>query len=275
MRTDFEWIMGNNILDTGNWFLQETIDPFFLYDWKWADTLRTMDLDPNDPYHVVYKAQIEIVQLFCELPWFYRKLHPLQYIKDIWTGNGILISHVIWELCKNFIKLKSIDFVERRLKQVLNYNDELFQLFWFNNLMNTISEYVDYRNSVNFANKDEVCEFLLECYDISKRLSFINSDFNQYQFLNIDHKYWDIHNLWWIFDHLPGKPTLITLFNILANFQPSKAYNILQEMYKHMQDNDVILMTLFQEYNDDNRKEITDSLYNNTGTEDWIKTGII
>jgi hypothetical protein len=42
-----------------------------------------------------------------------------------------------------------------------------------------------------------------------------------------------------------------------------------------MQDNDVILMTLFQEYNDDNRKEITDSLYNNTGTEDWIKTGII
>lgn len=240
------------------------IDLSYLYQWEWSEILRDMDTNPDMIYtKTVHAAIKQIVHTLTQCPSLQDTVFPLLYWKDIGTWNWILTAQI---LCKLFQSSINPDFLIKYIAKITKNNPQLFSYLWFESIFDDMVKI----NTI-YDHSDIV---IIEYYDINKRMTFEQWHYESGQIITIRDKYWDMKDMSSILNHSPNHPVLITLFNIFPNFERDTMYNILQDIYNHIHDYDIVVPSFFQHYEDQIKKDIAISLYDNDETDHRIKTAI-
>ena len=245
-------------------FLVKEISWDYLYNDNAGNIVLWMDNDSNMNYtSIVHWGLIDMIwQLdVFRSPQLQELFADIKLRKDIWTWNGIItnkISNVIIQLIAD---------------------SEILSILW--NLPSSIHQSItrdkipailNYLKQNSFSIEDG--DFLKVQYcDLYKESLYNALNWSHYfnlkqKIIQTDIEYLDIQNKESLFYYY--KPTLITLFNVFANFSEEKIITSIKNISNILKKGDIFIPSFFQDYNLWDDKQ----LYNNKETELWIKIAI-
>ncbi|MFA6256027.1 MAG: class I SAM-dependent methyltransferase [Candidatus Absconditabacterales bacterium] len=163
---------------------------------------------------------------------------------DIGTGNGIVSNHI------SFLLHMSINMarIDKMAEYIKSKSPELYQIT---------------NKKVHFTSCDLSKDSLDHAYKIAK-----NHFFQLEKLFDLDYYHGDFEKLMKSKDINDAK--LITMFNMLANFEYNDLKNILTKVYNSLGEKDVFIPTFFNVAKEDNFYDLTKALYNNKETMDRL-----
>lgn len=237
-----------------------------IYEWRAGQRLDVMDKDLCFLYTRLINSQI--ITLFQGM-FSYDKVVESPKIKecflkmedwlDIGSGNGQVTNDIALMLY-NYRWLAIMEKVQ--------------ELFAYRLLGLPFQEIGSLDKKINLT----YCDLSWESLQLAKDLA-TNNFYDLEKFYTINVKNDSFQN---VLKNAPPRstPQLITMLNVLANFEEKELKNIMKDMYEHIQLGDCFIPTFFTlnkaekvwESKKPHQKELIKSLYDNKETKDWILT---
>lgn len=238
-----------------------------LYVGKAGERLHEIDQNLMHPYTALVNSQflMMFIGYWSELGYYHKKLWEclsnMDKRIDIGTGNGQVSNAIALNLV-NQISLKRWQDVTKAYDWMKNWNQDSIQKY-LEMLLNPVNQ--------------EKPEFV-SC-DFSKESLWIAEDYAHNKFYDLE-KFYKLSYFPGRFqDYLAweksnnGGNRLLTMFNVLANFELESLKDILKEAYNVMKPGDVLLPSIFLKTEENSPKRMeylikTQMLYNNPETRD-------
>lgn len=220
-----------------------------IYSWIGKDMLNEID---NNLWHIyswtVNEWIRKIFNTYGSEFSYYKKLRECLWQTeeriDIGTWNWIVSNHI------SFLLHMSINMarIDKMAEYIKSKSPELYQIT---------------NKKVHFTSCDLSKDSLDHAYKIAK-----NHFFQLEKLFDLDYYHGDFEKLMKSKDINDAK--LITMFNMLANFEYNDLKNILTKVYNSLWEKDVFIPTFFNVAKEDNFYDLTKALYNNKETMDRL-----
>lgn len=249
------WNISDELEELKKW----TVPAQVIYNGTWTVKLTNMDNDLSHIYTQTINLNIEkIFKTYWNDFQYYDKLWECLWTMnnwiDIWTGNGVVSNQIALSM-KNISSLAKLEKTQTLFQELIahpeKYND-------YSKKIQTIET-----NQLKFIS----CDISNDSMDHASKIAH-NHFFQLWSLYGLEYYVWDFENL--ISTKGKENSKLITMFNMLANFEYSELKNILKKIYNSMGDKDVFMTTFFNKRNDLEFESITKLLYDNKETKDWI-----